>query len=86
MSAMDLDFIDPAVQVQMEEEEEEEFTICGARGGGWQQFDFIISINPKIYFTLIASILLSYKKSFLFLLFLSLFHVISTTSTLINTI
>ena len=45
MSAMDLDFIDPEVEAQMEEEEE--ITIRGARGCGRQQFDLIISIHPK---------------------------------------
>ena len=37
MYAMDLDFIDPEVEAQMEEEEQE-ITIRGARGGGRQQF------------------------------------------------
>ena len=37
MSAMDLDFIDPEVEAQMEEEEEEEIAIHGARGGGRRQ-------------------------------------------------
>ena len=35
MSAMDLDFIDPEVEEQMEEEEE--IAIHGARGGGRRQ-------------------------------------------------
>ena len=37
MSAMDLDFIDPEVEAQMDErqmEEEDEIAIQGARGGG----------------------------------------------------
>ena len=58
---MDLDFIDPEVEAQMEEEEEETM-IRGARGGGRQQFDLIISFHPKTYVTLFASILLSCKK------------------------
>ena len=40
MSAMDLDFIDPEVEAQMDErqmEEEDEITIQGARG--WKGFD-----------------------------------------------
>ena len=40
MSAMDLDFIDPKVEAQMDEEqmeEEEEITIRGARAGGRRQ-------------------------------------------------
>ena len=40
MSAMDLDFIDPEVEAQMDErqmEEEEEIVIHGARGGGRRQ-------------------------------------------------
>ena len=40
MSAMDLDFIDPEVEAQMDEwqmEEEEEIAIQGARGGGRRQ-------------------------------------------------
>ena len=41
MSAMDLDFIDPEVEAQMDErqmeEEEEEIAIHGARGGGRRQ-------------------------------------------------
>ena len=44
MSAMDLDFIDPEVEAQMDEEEE--ITIRGARGVGK---DLIISIHPKTY-------------------------------------
>ena len=42
MYAMDLDFIDPEVEAQMEEEEQE-ITIRGARGGGRQQFALIVS-------------------------------------------
>ena len=40
MSAMDLDFIDPEVEAQMDErqmEEEEEIAIHGVRGGGRRQ-------------------------------------------------
>ena len=40
MSAMDLDFIDPEVEAQMDErqmEEEDEIAIQGARGGGRRQ-------------------------------------------------
>ena len=40
MSAMDLDFIDPEVDAQMDErqmEEEDEIAIQGARGGGRRQ-------------------------------------------------
>ena len=40
LSAMDLDFIDPEVEVHMDErqmEEEEEIAIHGARGGGRRQ-------------------------------------------------
>ena len=40
VSPMDLDFIDPEVEAQMDErqmEEEEEITIYGARGGGRRQ-------------------------------------------------
>ena len=59
-SAMDLDFINPEVEAQMDEEQmEEEITICGARGGGRRQWsylsvgkDLIISIHPKVYLTL----------------------------------
>ena len=39
-SAMDLDFIDPEVEAQMDErqmEEEDEIVIQGARGGGRRQ-------------------------------------------------
>ena len=72
LSAWDLDFIDSEVEAQMEEEEEETM-IRGARGGGRQQFDFIISIHPKTYLTLIAPILLSCKNTFSFLRFLYLF-------------
>ena len=39
MSAMDLDFIDPEVEAQMDERqmEEEEIAIHGVRGGGRRQ-------------------------------------------------
>ena len=39
LSAMDLDFIDPEVEAQMDERqmEEEEIAIHGARGGGRRQ-------------------------------------------------
>ena len=40
MSAVDLDFIDPEVEAQMDErlmEEEDEIAIQGARGGGRRQ-------------------------------------------------
>ena len=40
LSAMDLDFIDPEVEAQMDErqmEEEDEIAIQGARGGGRRQ-------------------------------------------------
>ena len=66
-SAVDLYFTDSEVEAQMDEEqmeEEEEITIRGARWGGWRQWsylsdgkDLIISIHPKAYLTLIASIL-----------------------------
>ena len=59
--SIDLEFIDPVVEAQLEEKEEE-ITIRGARGGGRQQFDLIISIHPETYPTFIASILLSCKK------------------------
>ena len=62
ISAMELDFVDHKVEAQMEKEEEWEITIRGARGGGRQQFDLIISFHPKTYVTLFASILLSCKK------------------------
>lgn len=44
MSAMDLDFIDPEVEAQMDErqmEEEEEIAIHGARGGGRRQWSYL---------------------------------------------
>ena len=61
MSAMDLDFIDPEVEAQMDErqmEEEEEIAIHGARGGcpatmklslGWKGFDNFSSSENVIY-------------------------------------
>ena len=44
MSAMDLDFIDPEVEAQMDErqmEEEEEIAIHGATGGGRRQWSYL---------------------------------------------
>ena len=44
MSAMDLDFIDPEVEAQMDErhiEEEDEIAIQGARGGGRRQWSYL---------------------------------------------
>ena len=44
MCAMDLDFIDPEVEAQMDErqmEEEEEITIHGAGGGGRRQLSYL---------------------------------------------
>ena len=44
LSAMDLDFIDPEVEAQMDErqmEEEDEIAIQGARGGGRRQWSYL---------------------------------------------
>ena len=61
MSAMDLDFIDPEVEAQMDErqmEEEQENAIHGARGGcpatmklslGWRGFDNFSSSENVFY-------------------------------------
>ena len=96
-SAMDLDFINPEVEAQMDEEqmeEEEEITIRGAIGGGRRQWsylsvgkDLIISIHPKVYLTLycLNTFELQKQLSFSYEFFVCLFRVISPTSTLINT-
>ena len=66
MSAMNLDFIDPGVEVQMDErqmEEEDEIAIHGPREGGRRQWsypkvgkDLTISVHLKTYLTLIGKL------------------------------